>query len=90
MLWDQWWLWVVLGFGLATLEVFIPGYIFLGCAAGAIAMGGLIALGVGTLGLGFVVFLFAILSLVAWFAMRQIFGKSLSSTKVWDRDINDL
>lgn len=90
MLWDQWWLWVVLGFGLATLEVFIPGYIFLGSAAGAVVMGLLIALGLGGLGLGFVIFIFALISLAAWFGLRKIFGKGMRPNKIWDRDINDL
>lgn len=88
-LWQMWWAWVVLGFGLATLEVFLPGYIFLGFAAGAIITGLLVAAGLGSLGLGLTVCLFALLSLAAWFAIRGAMGKRKGQVKIWDRDINE-
>ena len=88
-LWQIWWAWVVLGFALATLEVFLPGYIFLGFAGGAVATGLLVALGLGGLGLGFTLFVFALLSLGAWLAMRALLGTRKGQVKIWDRDINE-
>ena len=32
MLWTEWWVWMAGALALATLEVIVPGYIFLGFA----------------------------------------------------------
>ncbi len=42
-MWTVWWVWVVAGFLLGILEVFTPGFIFLGFAVGAILTGHLLA-----------------------------------------------
>ncbi len=84
-----WWIWVVAGFGLAILEVILPGYIFAGFAVAAVLTGGLIWLGVLGANLPVALAVFALVSLVAWGALRALFGKNLGEVKRWDRDIND-
>jgi membrane protein implicated in regulation of membrane protease activity len=74
---------------LATLEVLIPGYIFLGFAVGAGVMGVLILLGVSATGLALTLVIFAVLSLLAYLGMRRVFGLRKGQVRVWDTDIND-
>ena len=88
-LWSEWWVWMSAALALATLEVIIPGYIFLGFAIGALVMGVLLLLGVTGLSLPILLVVFAVLSLIAYLAMRRIFGLKTGQVKVWDRDIND-
>lgn len=88
MLWSVWWVWMSAALALATLEVIVPGYIFLGFAAGAAALG-LILLIVPLQSLALLLVIFALLSLLAYLAMRRGFGVPGAKPKVWDRDIND-
>jgi membrane protein implicated in regulation of membrane protease activity len=74
---------------LATLEVLVPGYIFLGFAIGAGVMGLLILLGVSATGLALTLVIFASLSLVSYLVMRKVFGLRTGQVKIWDTDIND-
>ncbi|MFD0982006.1 MULTISPECIES: NfeD family protein [Tropicimonas] len=94
MVWSTWWAWVIAGLVLAILEVLAPGWIFLGFAVGALATGLLLWVGgplgammAGSLPLLFLVF--AVLSLVAWLALKRIFGLSGGSVKTFDEDINE-
>jgi membrane protein implicated in regulation of membrane protease activity len=86
---DVWWVWVVAGLVLAILEVILPGYIFAGFAVAAVLTGGLIWLGLLGGSLPVALAVFAVVSLVAWGALRALFGKNLGEVKRWDRDIND-
>lgn len=88
MMWSVWWVWLAAGVGLGILEILAPGYVFLGFAIGASAVGGLLATGVD-IGLPILLVIFAFLSLVSWFALRKIFGIRKGQVKIWDRDIND-
>ncbi|MDB4111487.1 hypothetical protein N9571_02885 [Yoonia sp.] len=88
-LWTEWWVWMSGALILATLEVLIPGYIFLGFAIGAGVMGLLILLGVSATGLALTLVIFAILSLVSYLAMRKYFGLKTGQVKIWDTDVND-
>lgn len=74
---------------LATLEVLVPGYIFLGFAVGSLFVGVMLALQIPLGGLPIMLVVFAALSLAAYLAMRRIFGLKTGSVKIWDRDIND-
>lgn len=74
---------------LATLEVLVPGYIFLGFAIGSLFIGVILALQIPLGGLPIMLVVFAALSLAAYLAMRRIFGLKTGSVKIWDRDIND-
>jgi len=88
-LWLEWWVWMSAALALATLEVIVPGYIFLGFAIGALVMGVLLLLGLSGLSLPLLLVIFAVLSLIAYLAMRKIFGLKTGQVKIWDRDIND-
>ena len=87
MLASVWWVWLSAALALATLEVIVPGYIFLGFAFGA-ALLGLILLIVPIVSLPLILVIFAALSLGAYLAMRRLFGLPGQKPKVWDRDIN--
>ena len=88
MLATVWWVWMSAALALATLEVIVPGYIFLGFAIGAAALG-LLLLAVQITSLPIILVIFALLSLVAYLALRRAFGLPGAAPKVWDRDIND-
>ncbi len=88
-LWTEWWVWMSGALILATLEVLIPGYIFLGFAIGAAMMGLLILFGVSATGLALTLVIFAVLSLISYLAMRKFFGLKTGQVKIWDTDVND-
>ena len=88
-LWTEWWVWMSGALVLATLEVLIPGYIFLGFAIGAAVMGVLILLGISASGFALTLVIFAALSLAAYIGMRKVFGLQSGQVKIWDTDIND-
>lgn len=88
-LWTEWWVWMSGALILATLEVLIPGYIFLGFGIGAGLMSLLILLGVSATGLALTLVIFAVLSLISYLAMRKYFGLKTGQVKVWDTDVND-
>ena len=94
MSWDIWWVWVAAGIVLGILEVFAPGFIFLGFAVGAVVVGLLMALSgpvalalTGSLALTLLVF--ALASLGAWLVLRQLEGVRKGQKKLWDTDINE-
>jgi inner membrane protein len=90
----QWWVWLSAGVVLAIIEVFAPGFFFLGFAVGA-AVTGLILLAGGPLATwlaGSVAYLFvffAIVSLLSWLALRRVVGVRKGQIKLWTRDINE-
>lgn len=88
MLASVWWVWLSAALGLATLEVIVPGYIFLGFAIGA-ALVGLLLLIVPIASMPLILVIFAVLSLGAYLAMRRVFGLPGQTPKIWERDIND-
>ncbi len=88
-LWTEWWFWMSGALVLATLEVLIPGYIFLGFAIGAAMMGLLILFGVSATGLALTLVVFAVLSLISYLVMRKYFGLKTGQVKIWDTDVND-
>ena len=89
VLWQEWWVWVVIGVTLAVAEVMLPGFVLLGFAIGAALVGLLLLLGL--LGGNFFVLLlvFALASLVSWIALRRLVGIRKGQVKIWDRDINE-
>lgn len=88
-LWTQWWVWMSAALILATLEVLIPGYVFLGFALGAAVMGVLILLGISATGFALTLVIFAALSLLSYIVMRRVFGLRKGQVKIWDTDINE-
>lgn len=91
MIWAIWWVWIIAALLLATLEVVAPAQIFLGFAIGALGVG--LTLWGGLLGLAnslpLTVLVFAILSLLAWIAVRRLVGVRKGQVKVWETDINE-
>ena len=88
-LWSEWWVWMSAALAMATLEVIVPGWIFLGFAMGALVMGVLLLIGLTGMSLPITLVVFALLSLGAYLAMRKIFGLRTGQVKIWDRDINE-
>ncbi|HKL69059.1 hypothetical protein [Salibaculum sp.] len=86
---NLWWVWMAAAIALAILEVIAPGYIFLGFAIGALFMGAVVGLGLAGFSLPWALVVFAVLSLVAFVALRRLFGIRNGQVKYWDRDIND-
>lgn len=89
-MWEQWWLWVGAGIALVIIEIFAPGFVFLGFGAGALVVGALLAFGGGLISsLPVAVLVFAVASLVSWLVIRKLAGERKGQIKVWDTDIND-
>ena len=89
-LWQIWWVWMAGGVLVAALEILLPGYVFLGFAAGGVLTG--VLLGVGVLdqsAFSTILMVFAFLSLIGWGIMRLVLGTRPGQVKIWDRDIND-
>ncbi len=89
MIWQEWWVWVVGGIILGVLELLAPAFVLLGFSIGALMTGALIAIGIGGDALPVLILVFAVTSLVAWLALRRIFGLRKGQVKIWKRDIND-
>lgn len=83
-----WWHWVVAGLVLAGFEALVPGYIFVGFSAGAIATGLLVAVFGAFADRAVLILIFAVLSLAAWLVLRYRFRVG-EGPKIWRRDIND-
>jgi len=88
-IWTEWWVWMSGAVVLATLEVLIPGYIFLGFAIGAAVMSVLIMIGISASGLAVTLFVFAVLSLISYLLMRKFFALKTGQVKIWETDVND-
>jgi len=93
MIWEAalleiWWVWVAFGLGLAIFELLAPGFIFLGFAVGAVVVGVMVAFGV-VFTLPWALLVFALISLVAWVGLRQVFGIRKGQLKTFHRDINE-
>ena len=94
MIWSVWWAWLAGAMVLGILEIFAPGFVFLGFAIGAAMTGILIAVGgplaaamAGSLPVTLLVF--AVTSLIAWILLRRVLVIREGQVKVFDRDINE-
>lgn len=83
-----WWVWLVIALVLAALEMVVPAFIFLGFAIGAAVTGGLLAIGVTGTSLPLVLVVFAVVSLIAWIALRFGVGVRKGQVRHFDEDIN--
>lgn len=88
-IWALWWVWGLGAIALLILEIFAPGFLFLGFGVGAAVVAGLLALGLGSSNVAILALVFAVVSMVAWYAMRRVFGVRKGQVKIWDKDIND-
>ncbi|MGR3715086.1 MAG: NfeD family protein [Shimia sp.] len=84
-----WWIWLAGALVLAILEILAPGFVFLGFAVGAAAVGLLLLGPAQLLSIPMILLVFAALSLVAWLIMRRIFALPTGQVKTFDHDIND-
>lgn len=93
MMLSQYWIWLVGALLLGGVEVLAPGYVFLGFAIGAGATGGMIWLlgpdAALTQSVPLLLLSFAVLSLIAWLALRQVLGVRKGQVKTFDHDINE-
>lgn len=87
--WTLWWVWMAGALVLGILEVLIPGFVFLGFAIGALAVGLILLLSGASLGLPVLLLIFAALSLAAWLVMRKLFALPKGQVKHFTNDIND-
>lgn len=87
-MWTVWWVWIAGGFVLGVAEVLLPGFIFLGFAAGAVLTGVLLGIGL-SVSLPLLLLIFALLSLASWIGLRLTVGVQKGQVKLWDKDIND-
>lgn len=83
------WLWIISALLLAALELFAPGWVFMGLAAAVGLMGVLLLSGFWTAGLGVTLVVTALLSGLAWLVLRRIVGVRKGQVRLWDRDINE-
>ena len=84
-----WWVWLSAALMFGLIEILAPGFLFLGFAIGALVMSGITAFSLVSLSLSAKLAVFAILSLIAWFALRRAFKPPAGTVKTFDRDIND-
>jgi hypothetical protein len=88
---------MLVALALGIVELLAPSWIALGFALGA----GLVGLGLltglfpsliammGGYGPGVLLVAFALLSLLSWFVLRQVFGPLAAETKTFEDDVND-
>ena len=87
----HWWVWAGIALVLGILEMVAPAFILLGFAIGAgvvtllLLIGGAGAVG-GTV--PWMLVIFAVASLVAWLALRNIFKLPQGQVKTFEDDIN--
>jgi inner membrane protein len=89
-----WWVWMSGGVLLGIIEIFAPGFFFLGFSFGAVITGLVLLVGGPfaswlTGSVAYTVLFFALVSLASWIALRRIVGVRKGQIKIWDRDINE-
>ena len=85
-----WWVWITAALVFAILEVLAPVFVFLGFAAGAAAVGILVAIGVDFGGsVAAMLVVFSAVSLVTTVLLRRVLGTRQSETKTFTDDVND-
>lgn len=94
MVWSDYWVWFAAALVLGILEILAPGYILLGFAIAAGAVGGLFLAGGGVAeylasSMPITLVLFAAIALLVWIALRRMFGMRKGQVKIWETDIND-
>lgn len=94
MWWTEWWVWGAFAVALVLLEVIAPAFIFLGFGVGAAVISLLLALGGApadllTSSVGWLLSGFAVLSVIAWVALRSALGVTKTQVKTFNSDINE-
>jgi len=93
-MWFEWWAWGAAAIVLAIGEVLLPSFVLLGFGIGAglialvLLVGGPLAVMIaGTVPA--ILLTFAVMSLIAWLALRRLVGVQRGQVKTFDSDIND-
>lgn len=93
-MWFEWWAWGAAAIVLAIGEVLLPSFVLLGFGIGAglialvLLVGGPLAVMIaGTVPA--ILLTFAVMSLIAWLALRRLVGVQRGQVKTFDDDIND-
>jgi len=93
-MWYEWWVWGAAAIVLAIGEVLLPSFVLLGFGIGAglialvLLVGGPLAVMIaGTVPA--MLLTFAVMSLIAWLALRRLVGVQRGQVKTFDSDIND-
>ena len=93
-MWFEWWAWGAAAIVLAIGEVLLPSFVLLGFGIGAglialvLLVGGPLAVMIaGTVPA--MLLTFAVMSLIAWLALRRLVGVQRGQVKTFDSDIND-
>ena len=93
-MWYEWWVWGAAAIVLAIGEVLLPSFVLLGFGIGAglialvLLVGGPLAVMIaGTVPA--MLLTFAVMSLIAWLALRRLVGVQRGQVKTFDNDIND-
>ncbi|MGP1357040.1 NfeD family protein [Roseicyclus sp.] len=93
-MWGAWWVWGAAAVVLAIGEVILPSFVLLGFAIGAAVIALILLVG-GPLAvwlagnLAVLLLVFAVVSLLAWLALRRWVGVYRNQVKTFDRDINE-
>lgn len=93
-MWAAWWVWGAAAVVLAVGEVLLPSFVLLGFAVGAAVVAAILLIG-GPLGamvtgsVPLLLLVFAVVSLIAWLALRRWVGVYRGQVKTFDHDIND-
>lgn len=90
----NWWVWVAGGLALGILELFAPGYLFVGFAVGGVVTGAVIGLGLpGAASLAaspaLALTVFGLVSLAVWLGLRRLVGVRNGQVRRIEHDIND-
>ncbi|RKF15230.1 hypothetical protein D6850_10365 [Roseovarius spongiae] len=86
--WSLWWVWMAAALLLGIVEVLLPGYVFLGFGMGAALVGLLLLVTGAGWGLPVLLLIFAALSLIAWAALRRVFGLRDGQMRIIKDDVN--
>ncbi|MFX0544511.1 hypothetical protein ACEWPL_003070 [Roseovarius sp. S1116L3] len=87
-IWSLWWVWMAAALLLAIAEVVLPGFLALGFAVGAAAVGFFLIFAPTALGLPVLLALCAILALVTWLVLRRFFRLENGQVRRVRGDIN--
>lgn len=85
---NGWW-WLITALLLAALELFAPGWVFMGIAGAVAVMGLALLTGFWTASLPVTLIVTALLSGLIWYLLRRVAGVRDGQVRIWRDDIND-
>lgn len=85
---NGWW-WLIASLLLAALELFAPGWVFMGIAGAVAVMGLALLSGFWTASLPVTLIVTALLSGLIWYLLRRVAGVREGQVCIWRDDIND-